>query len=917
MTGYVSSLLRGNRSGLLSGICAIIVCGLGFSALLGWVFKLPFLTSFDSGKIPMAPSTALLFILYGTILFLYATLLHRGRGIYLISILVHLTGVLVALVLVVLNYRDIHPAIEHFGFSILKNMPAHAHSGHMSPVTAGCFILSSLSFFLLFFASPTKRCLVYASVVPSALLLMISFVLTLAYWLGMPLLYGSAIIPPALPTSLAFMAMGIALLAFAWSYFLSAELFDRSTVILVGVFIVLTVGVLTAGFFIYRAYAQHYRTEAEHQLSAITELKEWELQQWRRERFWDAEIIYGNPVFVELVRRYFKRPLDQKVEQQLESWLMQFIGHVDYDKVNLFDLRGLIRLSLPVRGLPVSAIVLRRAAEVVQSKQITLVDFYRDERDQQIYLALLIPVIDTLIQNRVIGVVALQIDPRKYLYPILLHWPTPSKTAETLLVRQEGNDVLFLSELKFIKNAALNFRIPLNMTEVTTVMAVVGRTGVVEGVDYRNVSDIAEVRPVHGSSWFLESRMELSEVYAPVKPHLWMIVGFVVALIVGSGAFLAFVWRKQSVEHYRKQAQTAEALRESEEIFKKFMELSPIYVFFKNDQIRSLRLSKNFETMLGKPMEELLGKTMDELFPSDFAKKMIADDLMVLKSGKTFETEEELNGRQYRTIKFPIYYEGAPKYLAGYTIDITARKRAEAELLTAKKAAEKSAQSKAMFLDIAAHELRNPTTAISLLLQIIQKQVEKGQPISAATFARLHEPVERLTRLVVDLLDVSRLDRGLMVLQPVRSDIVLLVSKCVEEFKLQAPKRRFSFLSPEQLIEVDIDPVRIYQVLSNLLDNAVKYTPEDRPIEVTLSPMLNIIRISVIDQGDGIPKEQLHNLFKAFSRGGGVTGRVGGLGLGLSVCRGIVELHGGRIGVLSEVGRGSTFYFELPRRITS
>lgn len=121
-------------------------------------------------------------------------------------------------------------------------------------------------------------------------------------------------------------------------------------------------------------------------------------------------------------------------------------------------------------------------------------------------------------------------------------------------------------------------------------------------------------------------------------------------------------------------------LRESREIFDEFMEHSPIYVFFKDDKIRSLRLSRNFEEMLGKPIDELLGKTMDELFPSELSKTMIEDDLRIMKGGTPLKVEEELHGRFYYTIKFPIYQLGKPKFLAGYTIDITERKMIEETL---------------------------------------------------------------------------------------------------------------------------------------------------------------------------------------------------------------------------------------------
>ena len=116
---------------------------------------------------------------------------------------------------------------------------------------------------------------------------------------------------------------------------------------------------------------------------------------------------------------------------------------------------------------------------------------------------------------------------------------------------------------------------------------------------------------------------------------------------------------------------------ENEEMFMHFMEHSPIYVFFKDADIRSFLLSKNYEVMLGRPLDELLGKTMDDLFPSDLAKKMIADDKDILKKGVPAAIEEEFNGKYYTTIKFPILIKGEPLYLAGYTIDITDQKKAE------------------------------------------------------------------------------------------------------------------------------------------------------------------------------------------------------------------------------------------------
>lgn len=127
----------------------------------------------------------------------------------------------------------------------------------------------------------------------------------------------------------------------------------------------------------------------------------------------------------------------------------------------------------------------------------------------------------------------------------------------------------------------------------------------------------------------------------------------------------------------RKVIERTKELTASQKIIDEFFEHSPIYVYFKDKNLRSLKLSRNFEQMIGRPLDELLNKTMDELFPSELAKKMIEDDKKILKEGKLVIVEEELNSKNYLTYKFPIFINGKPEYLAGYTIDITERKDAQ------------------------------------------------------------------------------------------------------------------------------------------------------------------------------------------------------------------------------------------------
>lgn len=121
-------------------------------------------------------------------------------------------------------------------------------------------------------------------------------------------------------------------------------------------------------------------------------------------------------------------------------------------------------------------------------------------------------------------------------------------------------------------------------------------------------------------------------------------------------------------------------IRENEEIFQQLLQNSPVYMFFKDENIRPIRLSKNYEQMLNMPLENILGKNMNELFPSELAESMVEDDKKILQKGELVKVDEEFDGRYYTTIKFPIKIEGKPTYLAGFTLDLTERVKAEKEL---------------------------------------------------------------------------------------------------------------------------------------------------------------------------------------------------------------------------------------------
>jgi len=336
---------------------------------------------------------------------------------------------------------------------------------------------------------------------------------------------------------------------------------------LVLIFVILSLGIVVGGAFYYRHYERQFRTAAEHQLAAIAELKVGELAQYRKERMEDAAIFFENTAFSGLVRRFLERPEDAEAQRQIQEWAVKLMATDQYDLVRLLDAQGVTRLSSPAGAPPISSVVSQRIPEVLRSGQVTFQDFHRNEHDQRVYLDILIPILDEQDARRPRGVFYLRINPEKYLYPFIQRWPVPSQTAETLLVRRDGNDALFLNELKFQTNTALILRIPLEKTNVAAVEAILGREGIVEGRDYRGAPVLAALHAVPDSPWFLVARMDTAEVFAPMRTRLWQVVVMICVLIFGSAACVGLVWRQQQAHFYRAQYESAEALRRSETKF--------------------------------------------------------------------------------------------------------------------------------------------------------------------------------------------------------------------------------------------------------------------------------------------------------------------------------------------------------------
>ena len=213
------------------------------------------------------------------------------------------------------------------------------------------------------------------------------------------------------------------------------------------------------------------------------------------------------------------------------------------------------------------------------------------------------------------------------------------------------------------------------------------------------------------------------------------------------------------------------------------------------------------------------------------------------------------------------------------------------------------------FFSMAVHELRTPLTSIDGHAQLAQRFLEKDPIRAAASLVRIREESKRMDRLIGDLLDQACVTAGALTMEVVTFDLGVAVATAagLHEFELSP---RISFTTLPQ-VSVQGDPDRIAQIIGNLLDNAIKYSPAGTPIDVTVSIVGDEAQVSVEDRGVGVPADERDRIFAPFYRTSR-TREAPGTGLGLHISRRIAEQHHGRLWLAPDTGTGSTFVLGLP-----
>lgn len=375
-----------------------------------------------------------------------------------------------------------------------------------------------------------------------------------------------------------------------------------------------------AGAWFYHSQRQSSREDAGFAFESIARLKLESIVQWRENQLGEAGELMASRFLTDGVARWLSDSRAESVERIL-SRLRRAQDRYHYADVLLVDAEGRVRLSLSRRTEPLSPEVLSAVLAALQERKPALTDLRLGGGSVPL-LEVIAPLFTGSGSSaKPIGAIVLQNDARKSLYPLVQSWPVPSRSAEALLVRRDGDAVLYLNELRHREDTALNLRIPLTQTDVPAVMAVLGTEGLVEGRDYRGVEVLSVLKPIPDSPWFLVAKADAAEVFAAWRFRSFLILALILGCIIAATAGIGIVWQRNLKTHYRTLFQAEAGRRDIERLYRSlfdnmlngFAYCRMIHEEGRPKDFTYLAVNNAFGALTG--LKDVVGKKASEVIP--------------------------------------------------------------------------------------------------------------------------------------------------------------------------------------------------------------------------------------------------------------------------------------------------------------
>jgi PAS domain S-box-containing protein len=453
------------------------------------------------------------------------------------------------------------------------------------------------------------------------------------------------------------------------------------------IFVVLALVVPLMGFAIFKIHVPQVERAAFRNLEVIARLKSEQIENWLFERRGDCEVLAGDDAFAARVNHLVRQPQDAQLARLLLDRFDQLRSNYQYTKILLLDTRGRLLLVSgdEVTAEPVAPGLWQGALSTRQVQQRTI---YRDEQGH-VHLEWAVPIVLADARGgRAVAVVVLRITAQRFIFPLIESWPTASASGETMLVRREGNALIYLNQLRQKKVEPMTFSLPLVTPQLVAASAIrQAKPGTVTGVDYRGVPVLAAFRPVVGTGWHVVSKMDREEVLQPIWDMVYWISLVVIAAIAAIMAVLLLLWRQQQrTQRLAIMAQSAAMIAESELKYRTLADSGQAMIWTVDTEKLCDYVNKIWLDFTGRSFEQEMGNGWAEgIHPDDF-QQCLNGFVTAFDRREKFSLEYRLHRHdgEYRWIQD----DGCPRYNSegvfigyiGYCVDITERKYARQKL---------------------------------------------------------------------------------------------------------------------------------------------------------------------------------------------------------------------------------------------
>ncbi|HSW57302.1 MAG TPA: ATP-binding protein [Dehalococcoidales bacterium] len=698
----------------------------------------------------------------------------------------------------------------------------------------------------------------------------------------------------------------------------------RFTCLWVIIVIVILVLIGIGGYLYYDSHNTAEKESVKKELEIVARNKSSQISQWRTERTADAQAVMNSPLFARAFNELMQSPGDSSLIGELRQELAGIGEDYPYQDVLLVDRNGKVILSANHARQKLPDVINQAMPSALYEKHPDWVDFYLSSETGAPELALIAPLDTSSGNKQVAGAVVFIIDPSVFLYPAVQQWPATTYPTETVLVKQEGDQVLLLSNLQFQNQSSLKVSIPLSQQDLPEVMAVKGIEGTFSGLDQDGRKILAFHLQVPGSPWFMATKIAESEIISRTDTRMILVVTLSMAFMVLLAGAAGFLWQ-------RKQRKRFQAVFKENNENKTLLNQFENMVRYANDSNlicdeKDLILQANDRSLetFGYSQDAMVGMNLINLI----SEKESAGFLQKLELGKSegsFTAEIECQ-RQNGTV-FPadisarVFNLEDSLFLQAIIRDISERKAREEEINRLNTSLEARVQSRTVelersnrelesFVYAVSHDLRAPLRGITNWSQVLaeehkQSLGEKGLQIVSSILAE----TQRMGQLIEDLLKFSRDTRGELRIEQV--DLTALVQRVAARCQSASLKKPVQFVIQKQLT-ARCDSHLMEIAITNLIDNAVKFTARtDQPLILFGEIYQNGQRVFFVrDNGVGFDMAYADRLFKVFQRLHKPS-EFPGTGIGLATVQRIINRHGGRIWTESYVDKGATFYFTL------